>query len=448
MEIKEFVRKAFSGSFIFLAYFIFSIQCAAQTQSIRETYQDGDGYFRSEDYREAVYYFLDIVQKGFVNANVQYKIGACYLNIPGEEDKAIPYLEEAVKKIALKYDPKNLQEKKAPIYSLFYLGNAYRIDNQLDKALDIYDQLVKSPGYNENTFNFRIVENEVKSCQRAKIIQDSPVDVTWINLGDSINTKLSETNPVISGDESVLVYLEGLKFYNAVYFTRKIGDTWSLPENISPQIVSDGEFYPTSLSYDGKELYLVKKEKSGGDIYCSKYYKGKWGPAKKLSDNINSSKDENYASISSNGQILYFSSNRHDSKGGYDIFRSNLGKNGEWGKAENIGIPVNTKNDEISPSITADGKTLFFSSNGHFSMGGFDIFYSTLKQDGTWSEPVNIGYPINTTGDNVGFQVLENGKSGYISRTAKDSKGKQDIYKVEINSRSKQFATPTDQIQK
>ncbi len=421
---------------LIVIFFAISIGCYCQSQKTREIYEEGEEFFNSKDYKEAVFDFLDLIKKGFVNANIQYKLGFCYLNLPGEEAKAIPYLEEAVKNIDAKYK-NNIVEKKAPFYSLFYLGNAYRIDNQLDKALETYNEFVRSPLYNENSFNFNFVDNEIKSCQRAKIIQDSPVNVTWINLDTPINTGSSETNPVISGDEKVLVYLESLRFYNAVYISRKLGSSWSIPENINPQIVSDGDFYPTSLSFDGTELYLVKKDdKLGGDIYLSKYSNGKWSPAKRLNDNINSSKDENYASISPNNQVLYFSSNRHGGFGGYDIYRSFRESNGDWGKAENLGKSINTKNDEICPSIAADGKTLYFSSKGHFNMGGYDIFYSTLKHNGTWSDPVNIGFPINTTNDDVGFQVINNGDAGYISRIAKDSKGKEDIYKVLINSKS------------
>ncbi len=429
----KFANLIYTKNLNFILCLIFSINCYAQSQKIKETYQDGEEFFNSNDYKEAVFNFLDIVNKGYVNANVQYKIGFCYLNIPGEEAKAIPYLEEAVKNIAVKYDKKNLQEKKAPFYSLFYLGNAYRIDNQLDKALEAYNKFVKSPSYNENTINFNFVDNEIKTCQRAKIIQDSPVDVTWINLGKPINTSSSETYPVISRDESVLVYLESLKFYNAVYCSHRSGELWSSPENINSQIVSDGEFYPTSLSKDGNDLYLVKKDKSGGDIYISKYSNGKWSVAKRLNDNINTSKDENFASISADNQVLYFSSNRHGTIGGYDIFRSFRKPDGDWGKAENLGKTINTKNDEVCPSISSDGKTLYFSSKGHFNMGGYDIFYSTLNQNGTWSEPINIGFPINTTNDDIGFKVLDNGKSGYIARIAKDGNGKEDIYKVIIN---------------
>jgi len=405
----------------------------AQQSKTKEVYKDGEEYFQAEDYKEAIYYFLQLEQKGNINANIKYKIGVCYLNMPGEETKAIPYFEEAAKHISLKYKANSIEEKQAPLHTLFYLGNAYRITNQLSKALDTYDKFVNHPGY-EGNYNMGIVATEIKACERAKIIQDSPVDVKWINLGLPINSPSSETHPVISGDETVLVYLTNLKFYNAVYFTRKNGQTWLSPENINPQILSDGEFYPTALSFDGKDLYLVKKSAKNADIYISSYVNNQWTTAKPLNKNINSASDETSATITKDGNTMYFTSNRSGSRG-FDIYMSMKDTKGEWGKAENLGKVINTKVDEATPSISPDGKTLYFSSEGHYNMGGFDIFYSTLQKDGKWSIPSNIGFPLNTTNDNIGFQTIGNGNIGYISRIAPDVLGKEDIYKVEIKGK-------------
>jgi tetratricopeptide (TPR) repeat protein len=405
----------------------------SQLSKVKNLYSEGDGYFQDEDYKEAIYYFLQVVEK-YNNSNIQYKIGVCYLNMPGDETKAVPYLEEASKHISLKYKPKDLNEKQAPLHSLFYLGNAYRIDNQLDKALEAYNKFINSPGY-ENNYNLNIVENELKACERAKIIQDSPVDVVWEKLPDNVNTANSDIRPAISGDENVLVFLTNLKFYKAVYCSHKIQGNWSAPENINPQIISDGEFYPTALSYDGTELYLVKEVSDNTDLYVSYFKDGKWSPAQLLPGIINSAKNENSASISNDGKTLYFSSNRNESRGGFDIYRSFKNAKGEWGKPENIGKTINTKEDEVSPSISEDGKTLYFSSKSHYNMGGFDIFYTTIGKDGKWGTPVNIGYPINSTNDNIDFKVIDNGRYGYLSKGISKGAGVEDIYRVEIKSR-------------
>lgn len=419
---------------ILVLFVLFHPTCLfSQTETARELMDDADEYFKAEDYQEAVYTYLELAKKGKISANTQYKIGTCYLNISGEETKAIPYLEEAVKQLSLNYSERNPLEKKAPIQALYYLGNAYRIDNQLDKALECYKKVTNYPGWFDH-LNQDIVENEIKICERAKIIQDTPLTVQWTNLGSVINSVGLETHPVISADEHVIAYLAHLKFYDAVYVSRKVGDSWLPPENINTQILSDGDFYPTALSKDGSELYLVKDDHSSCHLYVSTWAGNKWTQAKMLNNNINSSKKENYATITTDGTVLYFSSNRREGKGGFDIYKSTRTPGGDWGKAENLGKSVNSKADEISPSISADGKTLFFSSNGHFNMGGYDIFFVVQKSDGTWSEPYNIGFPINTTSDNIGYQAVGDGKSGYISRRGPDSIGKSDIYKVQILS--------------
>ena len=417
---------------LFFLLLTFSFSAIAQQSKTKEIYKDGEEYFQAEDYKEALFYFLQLEQKGNINANIKYKIGVCYLNLPGDEAKSIPYFEEAIKHISLKYK-NSIEEKQAPLHAMFYLGNAYRINNQLSKALEIYDKFMNHPGY-EGNYNLGIVSVEIKACERAKIIQDSPVNVKWTNLGLPINSPSSETHPVVSGDETVLVYLTNLKFYNAVYFTRKNKDTWLPPENINPQIISDGEFYPTALSYDGKDLYLVKKAAKNTDIYISSYVNNQWTTAKPLNKNINSLSDENSVTITQDGTTMYFTSNRSGSRG-FDIYKSVKDSKGEWGKAENLGKTINTKDDEATPSISPDGKTLYFSSEGHYNMGGFDIFYSTLQKDGKWSIPSNLGYPLNTTNDNIGFQTIGDGSIGYISRIAPDGFGKEDIYKVEIKGK-------------
>jgi hypothetical protein len=136
--------------------------------------------------------------------------------------------------------------------------------------------------------------------------------------------------------------------------------------------------------------------------------------------------------------VLYFSSNRHGGHGGFDIYRSTRISGNNWGKAENLGKTINTDEDEITPSLSTDGKILYFSSKGQFNMGGFDIFYAILQADNQWSAPFNIGFPINTTIDNFGFQVVGDGKVGYIARISSDGFGKEDIYKVEIRSKFEQ----------
>ena len=318
---------------------------------------------------------------------------------------------------------------------MFFLGNAYRINNELSKALATYDKFITHPGFFGN-YNLNIVDTEVKACERAKSIQDNPVQVDWVNLGEPVNTATSETCPVVSGNDSVLVYLSEQKLYNGIFYCRRMPDNkWSEPVNLNPQVISDGDFYPTGLSYDGRELFLVKKAATNSDIYVSVYKNEKWSPAKRLGDNVNSGDMENHASISPDGKTLYFTSNRSNSRGGYDIYTSARLPNGEWGKAQNLGKVVNTPQDEATPFIASDNKTLYFSSKGHFNMGGYDVFYSTLENK-KWAEPSNLGYPVNNTNDNLFYCPVLEGTRGYFARINKqEGKGREDIYSVNVKSK-------------
>lgn len=404
-----------------------------QFNKIKEIYQEGEDFFIEEDYKEAIYYFLQVIDKGYINPNLEFKVGVCYLNIPGEEYKAVAHLEEASKHITQKYKLNNISERQAPLHSLFYLGNAYRIDNQLDKALAVYDKFVNSPHY-EGNYNLNIVETEIRACERAKLIQDSPIKVDWERLPDIINTPNTDSNPIVSVNENCIAYLTALKLYNAVYFARKVNGEWQTPENINPQILSDGDMVPAALSANGDELYLIKTSDTNKDIYFSRFTDGKWTIAKPLNKNINTIRDEVSASISADGKTLYFASNRKESRGGYDLFKSLKNANGEWGKAESLGKTINTREDEMSPSISPDGKNLYFSSKEHYNMGGFDIFHSQLGKDGKWEVPQNVGYPLNTTNDNNGFVIINNEGVGYISKSTKPGLGNEDIYRLLIQS--------------
>jgi tetratricopeptide (TPR) repeat protein len=428
-------------SFFLTVFFLIRIPVLPQEDqetNYREFFDEGEYFFNRGDYQEALYYYLKLMNYQPGNASYNFKIGECYLNIPGKETMAIPYFEKAVKNVTdkNKYKKRDFDEAQAPLHAYFYLGNAYRIGNQLDKALEAYNTFVLSPFYAGN-YNVTIVENEIKACERAKIIEDNPVRFTETLLPDNINTPASELNPVVSADEKKLVFIRRLKFYDALYYTTNENGKWSDPVNITPEIGSDGEFYPVSLSADGNELYLVKHTEQGSDIYVSFYRNNRWSKAEKMSRKINSSGNELAAAISDDGKLLFVSSDRKCGKGGFDIYVSKKDHSGAWSKLKNLGRIINTSFDESSPVPVKSGKVIFFSSKGHYNMGGYDIFYSMVENK-KWTTPVNLGSPINNTSDNLFYYPAGNGKTGYISRFGNNG-GSEDIYKLEIHSNLPDF---------
>lgn len=423
MKIKRYIS-------VFLIITLF-FQLYGQKPSTPEgILSDGDFFFFAEDYQEALYNYLKLENTSYDNANLQYKIGLCYLNIPGEEDKSVSHLEVAVKDMTDKYKKRSLKETKAPEYALFYLGNAYRITNQLDKALEAYQQFKELPDF-EDRFNVSIVENEISACEKAKIIQDNPIKIETVNIGEPMNSASDEYFPVVSRDESMMAYMKALKFYNAIFVTRKEAGVWTPPINITPQIGSDGDAIPSYISNSKDLIYLIKGTDNDRDIYISRLKDGFWTQMEKLGDEVNSPRAEAHVSLSPDEKTMYFSSNRRGGSGELDIYISEKNTSGTWGPAKNLGKTINTPFNEDVPFVTDDNKKLFFVSQGHYNMGGYDIFYSE-NINNQWQPPVNIGYPLNTTKDNAYFQPVYNGQAGFLSMISDEGFGGKDIYRVEI----------------
>lgn len=398
----------------------------------REMFLEAESFFLFEEYNEALPLYLRLSNKYPENDNINYKIGVCYLNNIYEKEKSISYLERAVTDINPKYKDNNFKETSAPLESLFALGNAYRINNQLDKAIETYQQFKQQA--DPAIYDHDLIEEQIIACNNALDMKTRPVDLDLINLGDRINTRFADINPVLSGDETKMVYIQQQQFYDAVFYSEKVDGEWSYPRNIIPELGVDEDAYPTALSYDGTILLIYRSDNFIGDLYYSEFSNGSWSTLIKLNDNINTKYWESHACLTKNSDTLYFTSNRKGGYGGLDIYYSVKDPSGEWGTAVNLGPVINSKYNEETPFITADGKTLYFSSYGHYNMGGYDIFYSNRLDENTWSAPMNAGYPINTTEDDIFFHPVQNGNFAYFPRFLEGSLGFADIYIIEIFS--------------
>ena len=209
---------------------------------------------------------------------------------------------------------------------------------------------------------------------------------------------------------------------------------WSFPRILMEELNVDEDAYPTAMNYNGDELIIYRSDNFIGDLYTSKLVDGFWTPLIRMNDNINTKYWESHACFSFTGDTLYFTSNRKDGYGGLDIYYSIRTEEGEWDVPVNLGPTINTRYNEETPFITKDGKTLYFSSYGHYNMGGYDVFYSTKLEDGEWAVPINAGYPINTTDDDVFFVPVRNGTFAYFPRLFEEGYGLTDIYLYEIFS--------------
>lgn len=404
---------------------------------MKEDFYWAETYLLYEEYKEALPLYQGLLRIDPRNSNYRYRIGQCLINIDGRKQEAVSYLEAAVKNIDPKYKEGKFKEAGAPYDAYYYLANAYRINNQLDKALVTYELFKKN--LDPSVYDTVVVNLQIESCRNAKELMKVPLYIKKQNLGDLINSQYSDLNPVISGDGNFMVYNRLTPFQEAVLFTRKVNNKWTEPRNIIPDLGLGQESgnYATSLSDDGKELYIYRRgDDFDGNIYVTKRLTDdKWSNLVKLNENINTKYWESHATISHNDKKLYFTSNRKDSYGGLDIYVSERDSGDAWKPAKNLGPVINTPYNEESPFLGKDDKTLFFSSRGHFNIGGYDVFYSTLMDNGRWSVPLNVGYPLNTTDEDVFFDPINDGYQAYYALIDTTGYGGSDIYKIEIFSK-------------
>lgn len=410
---------------------ILGLTVTGQTRSgMRELFVSAEVDVLYEDYQEALPKYFNLLQIFPENYNLYYRIGQCYLNIPGEKEKSIPYLETAAANINPAYREGKFRETGAPYDALYYLANAYRINYNLDKALETYNLFLED--IDPEVYDTSLVRFEIQSCHTARSMMADPVKVIESNLGGTVNERFSESRPVVSADGDLLVLTRKLQFYDAVFYSKKVNGKWTAPVNMTPELGVDQDYFSSSLSGDGKTLLLYRTDNYEGNIYLSRFDGEKWSAVEKLNDNINTRFWESHATMSKDGKKLYLTSNRRESLGGLDIFVSERDSTGNWGVPVNAGPVINTAYNEETPFLANGDSSLFFSSRGHQNMGGYDIFRSDLDESGNWGPPINLGYPVNTTDDDIFFTPVGDGSNGYTARFDPDGYGKMDLFYYEI----------------
>ena len=409
------------------------IAASLLAQSAEENFYDAIYFYEEEeDYQEAQFLFKVVLRDEPRNANAKYWLGMCYNNIQGEEHLGIPYLTEATQSITQKYKKNKYSEKRAPHHCWFYLAEAYSKTNQMDEALEALNRFQDLKDF-DSKYNVRITDEAVQAVERAKIIKDAEINIRGLYFNEPINSPEDDYNGVISGNGNMMVWANSKTFYEAVYMSIRENNQWGVPILITPQIVSDGDLLPAGLSFDGTSLLLVKSDQRGNtDIWISQLNGNIWSPAEEIKGGINSGSNEDHASFSPDGRHIYFSSDRRGGEGGLDLWYSERQRDGEWGSPVNMGDEINTDKDETSVFMAPDGERFIFASKGHFNMGGYDIFRCELEENGSWSQPTNIGYPLNTTSDNTFYVPINNGLQALYTRFTNEAIGKQDLWYVEI----------------
>jgi len=348
------------------------------------------------------------------NHNLHHLIGMCYLNIPGNNDLAMEHYKTALYGLTDNYMQGSYREDKAPPETLFGLARCHHIDHQFEDAIAYYLEY-RNRMIDPDFADLEYVNKQIEACERATVLINEPRGVEVANVGPSPTFAGNAYRPVFSGGDSCLIYMSDEPSKHTIFITYLENGGWTNPEPINDQIGSAGDCFINSVSEDGLELYVSMTDNFNSDIYVSLFENGNWTSIEKLNKNINTIYYESHASVSPDGNRLYFTSNRKGGQGALDIYISEKDEKGEWGKATNIGPLINTPYNEESPAIADDNTTLYFSSQGHNTLGGFDVFYTILRSDGTWTVPENLGYPVNSGGDEVNFSPMDSQDNMFVA---------------------------------
>ncbi|MDN5202003.1 OmpA family protein [Fulvivirgaceae bacterium BMA10] len=407
--------------------FIFLLLGQLIAQSPKKLIRKGDKFFQLGFYDRAAEYYIQANDMVDGNASLDYRIG-------------LAYMEGSYRHRALEHLKKVYDEFPDFTPELNYLiGQAYQFNHNFEKALEHYHL------FRPNAIDKFTVDQNIKQCNIGIEYVNNPKEIKITNLGPVINSKSHDYAPLITADESMMIFTsrrEGSTggelsydntYYEDIYFSYNGGDSWSSPAKIPGSINTEYHECAIAFSPDGKKI-LIYYSTGEGDIYVSDFEGTQWTKPKPLNANINSKYRELSASITADGKRLYFSSDRPGGFGGLDIYYSELQDNGQWGRAVNCGPKINTKENEDAPFIHPDGKMLYFSSQGHLGLGGFDIFRSPKIKD-SWGIPRNLGYPINTAQDDLYFVISSDNKRGYYATARDDGYGGNDIYSILMDQR-------------
>ncbi len=410
-------------------------------KEVKQLEKDGEFFFEKEDYEGALVYFSQLLANKPNDSYYNLVVGICYTYDPDQSGEALQYLEKS----------KELNPSNKLID--LYIARAYYKNLEFEKAIEILNQILRDGEIDNQGIDDA---NELLGyCKNSiEFTEDTLQNVRVINLGPVINSKDDEYSPIVTPDESRMVFTyrgeksiggklndkgepdEHGRYTEDIYISFKSPDDWMYDEDVwleptSISINSDLDDASIALSLDAQTIFLYKfDQENGGDIFYSHLDGKVWGELKALEGDVNTKHWEGSMTIASDGQVLYFSSDKPGGMGGRDLYRAEMQEDGTWGNVSNLGPVINTPLNDDSPYLHLDRKTLYFSSQGHNSMGGYDVYFSQFE-DGEWSVPVNMGAPVNTTEDDLFYVPNADGGRGYYSTAyGPNSHGKQDIYLV------------------
>ena len=399
------------------------------TRTHSKMLDEAKSLYEARQWSDAAKIYRKLADVDTTFGEVAYDLGMCFNKMPGQRDLAAGQFERAARNgsIEAKFEVAMMCHRKQRFDEEIVLLAAYK--QETGRALADAE-----------------VDRRIGMANIAKELTAFPAEMSIRNMGTLLNSKDHDYCPIITADGNTMYFTsrrEGStgsmrdpsgQYFEDIYVAKRIDEIWTNATNVGAPLNTFVQDATVGLNPDGSSMiiYRTAQNLTSGDLYeCNKHL-GLWQPPAKMTDRINSEFHEPSATISPDGSEIYFTSDREGGLGGRDIYRIRKLPNDQWSLPLNLGATINTPYDEDAPFMHSDGTTLFFSSNGHSTMGGYDIFKSTLldyDMNG-WAPPENMGYPLNTVNDDIYFCMSEDGQTGYFSSERSGGVGGQDIYQI------------------
>ena len=384
------------------------------SKQFKQSLSDANVFFDTDDFKNALQKYLSIYKEDSTNEKINLNIAICKYKLKEFPDSILPYLAKV--------------DKSMYAEAQFYEAKIFHLEHKFDEAIVHYTKYKK---FDENKREVKNgeVDRLIEISKHAEEYMRNPHKAVIKNLGPVINTKYPEYVPLISADESVLYFTSRRpgstgeltdawgNYYEDVYVSYHKDGEWTKPQNVGQPINTKTHDACVALSADAQQMiiYRTSKDELSGDLYVTQATATGWTNPDKLGPQINTEYKEVSACFSPDGNSIIFSSDKPGGMGGKDLYRVVRLPNGKWSLPSNLSGIVNTKYDEDAPFISADGTTLYFSSKGHETMGEYDIFKCAIDENGSFTRTEDVGYPVNTVGDDIFFVVNASAKHGYYS---------------------------------
>lgn len=423
---------------LFITPVIYSQKKFPANKEEKEKFALAEQHFELLMYNLAVVEYEDLLKNHPDEAILLFRAGQCMLYMPDGAEKALNYLS---KLDYTQYYADNVE---------FYLARAYHLNSKFTEAIAMFEQF-KANKFAEKELKDR-VDMYVTYCKNGVELSKNPLKIQIDNIGAPINTADAEYAPNISADESEIYFTYRGKnsmggeqvsldnpyspvdsYYEDIYFsTKDVNNKWTNPSPLPPPINTEDNNACVALTADGNRIFIFNSIPDGdiGSISESKRHGNEWEIPEELKGEVNSSAWEGDVSMSADWQYMIFASERPGGYGGSDLWSVELQEDGSWGNLKNLGKDINTPFDEHSPFLHPSGAFLVFSSKGHNTIGGYDLYRSDLNEKNEWGKPMNMGIPLNTPMDDVFYTISADGKHGYYASAKPGGQGSYDIYVI------------------